>query len=456
MSKHKLRKFTKIMMIPLAMTTTIGVTTSIVSCGHSSSPNPPIKNSWAVFKAAAKKATASQIIAASKLPDWAKSSSTDLSVTKLSVDEINKTLTANITNSKPYSTATFSIKYDFDKYNSDQWKYNSDINFLFSKNTFTLPDGEFTSVISIANSNMIYIITDAGLYQTTDNGKNITVVTSISTDLIISMVKKIDNTIYVGTSEGLYQSSDGKTFTVVSSIPSAANIYDVTKINNTIYVGSDVGTTGSKADGLYISTDGGKTFALNTTITNSVGVDLITSIDNVIYIGSDHGIFTSSDDGKTFVANDSFPKDQEVSLIQKIDNTIYVGCDDGLFQSSDGKTFSIITSIPKDNLILQIMKIDQDIYAGSDDGLFVSSDDGKTFVKNTQVPSDDNGVNNMYAVNGVIYIATDNGLYQSSDSGKTFAINSNIDKDSSVNQVSKLNGIIFVVTDDAIYENIKL
>ncbi len=259
--------------------------------------------------------------------------------------------------------------------------------------------------------NTIYVLArQNGLWTSTDDGKTFSKNSSIPTNSSIIQVIKINNKIYVISHDeiGMYYSIDnGKTFI-------GENIYiefwscKIVKIDNTIYLGTD--------EGLFSSVDDGKTFIKNKSIMindyYNIAIDNIEKIDNNIYVLTNRGIFRSVDNGKNFIKSNAMEKEFTYkSRLIKIDNTIYYQdqyqdqyneC--GLWNSTDdGKTFSQNSSIPDDVVVNKITKIDNEIYCATNKGLYISNNDGKTFSQSSSFPSD-TYIYEVTKINHTIYI----------------------------------------------------
>ena len=135
---------------------------------------------------------------------------------------------------------------------------------------------------------------------------------------------------------------------------------------------------------------------------------------------------------KYFGKNTSLPR--YTSVVYGSDNVIYA-LSYGLWESTDnGKTFTKNTSIPTNINVDSIYAYNGIVYAGAGNAagvsyLYESTDNGQTFHKNNSIPLslDSIDIDLIYAYNNVIYLGSDvdagGGLYESTDNGQTFQKN---------------------------------
>ncbi len=289
---------------------------------------------------------------------------------------------------------------------------STDAGKTFTKNK-TIPNSvDITEVIKI--DKVIYISIDQGGLYSSSDGKTFTK-TSASGNLDINQIIKINDTIYIGTNEhGLWGSNDaGKTIDKIFVPFADFAITTITKIGNIIYLGTH--------DGLYNSTDAGKTFTSNKTIAQGIAfINQIIKIDNTIYITtSEKGLYvTAATDGKIFSQNTSIPAKINITQIAKINNIIYVGtakikngvATGGLYSSLDGQTFTKNKTIPTNLNIGSITTLDNIIYINLNEGGLYSSSDGKMFTKNKIIPTNFN-ITQLAKIDDIIYVGTESGLW---------------------------------------------
>ncbi len=329
-------KLFKILLSAASITTLSASGFGLVSC-HS---NKKTTSLWTEFKDAATHDSALNIIKSTHSKQWVNPQAKNLTLGDFFIDEYAETISVKITNLLPYSTVKFTIQYpQNDQYNVADWVCNNDYNFNFSY-IANFPDqvDSLTQNTKITNTinkivtidNTLYVGTQGGLFQSSDGKsftQNKTVFTPFQPSLSVKLIKKINNVIYLGTLYGLYQSNDdGKTFIFNNSV-SKDTINKITMINKNIYIGTN-------SSGVYSSSNNGKGFARidsagdavanqpNIYYTNTV----IEEINHNIYIGNQKGnIFLSTNDGKTFKKQYSFNAKVAISQIKMIKGILYIG-----------------------------------------------------------------------------------------------------------------------------------
>ena len=402
---------------------------TLTSC-HANSKIPdlaiisPELQSWKDFQASVKRDTAKNIIMGSGMKAWQDYSLSQLTLGAFNVTNHNKTITTVISNSLYNLKTNFSIKYHNVEYNNNQWKYNNNLKPEFNKNA------------------------------------------SLPSDLLISEIVQINNSLYVGSKNnginntcGLWISNDhGKTFSQ-NKYFSKSSISLIKQIDNTIYVVAV--NTYTDSNFLWTSNDNGKTFSVNKDL-ESLVVTQITKIDDIIYVGAEkeytnisNCLWTSKDNGKTFVQNTTFSS-KGISQITKINNIIYILDNEGsLWESNNNsKTFSVNKYL-ESLVVTQITKIDDTIYVLTDwNGLWASTDHGKTFVQNTTFLNANEQVTQIAKIDDKIYVGVlqisdfDNDyayLWISNDHGKSFSLIPNFKNESQISQIIKIDNILYIV-----------
>ncbi len=424
----------------------------ITSCSHKTIP---VHQSWTDFSNLCTMDSAKNIVAGSGIKDWKSAKSWELTLGKFDINPSKKIISISIANSLDSLKANFTIKYNNIKYNNNQWKYNGDLTNEFHKN-ISFPSGLMIDNITKIDGT-IYVGTGNGIWSSTDQGKTFTHNKSFAdwSGSYITKITKIDGTIYAVTDNGLWTSNDqGKTFIKNSNLANQ-NIIQITKIDGTIYVKT-------YQNHLWISNDNGKTFSVNQDLKDS-SITQIVKIGDKIYVGTYSGLLISNDHGKTFSQNKYFSW-AFIKKIIKINDTIYVGTGGrGLWTSNDyGKSFIQSPNFVNHNItIMQIIKIDNAIYVQGlvlnnkndnfDSCLWTSNDNGKTFIKNMSLLFNTNYfISIKTKIDGTIYFTYWNGdvktgsLYISNDT-KTFFKNTFF-TNRLITQITKIDGTIYVIS----------
>ena len=294
-----------------------------------------------------------------------------------------------------------------------QSNYNLSNDNFFTKNT-SLPNNYSVTADYVYN-NIVYVGTDEGLYESTDNGKTFVKNNALG-NLYIGSIYAYNKIIYVGLGGlfaaggdyGLYESMDnGQTFTENASINAIMHnplyggfyINRIYAANNVIYLWGtgEEPSTGREATYFYESFDNGKTFTPNSSLGPVFEVYTIYFYDSVVYLGSDDGIglYESTDNGKTFTKNNTL-QDYQTQIVYAFNNVVYVGTNGGLWESTDnGKTFSLDGSLGNYFEIESMFVFNKVFYVGinndltGDYGLYESMDNGQTFTENRFVSEAD-------------------------------------------------------------------
>ena len=197
----------------------------------------------------------------------------------------------------------------------DSWTNTTDFLYAAGVNTIAVsPNNPNHVLINVRNSNNGVT---HGIYQSTDGGETWNI-TNFNPDNLgwgglgtynsiykISYHPTIDNLVFIGTSEGLFRSTDNLNTWVNSATGNSWEWnYNFTQIDfhstneNIIYTASY--EVDSK---IYISNDAGLTFSGSNTISgNSSNIKLSVSAacTDCIYVGSSDGIWKSTDNGQNF------------------------------------------------------------------------------------------------------------------------------------------------------------
>lgn len=261
------------------------------------------------------------------------------------------------------------------------------------------------------------------------------------------------------TSFGIYKSNDGgQTFTATNFIPVNLNLGGLGStfkvftiqyhpiIPNLVFVGT--------SQGIYRSTDNLQTWTKQISGGDVLDIDFHPIDSNIIYI-YDHyfatnknRILKSSDRGLTYTAMSILPDNNnaklKISIASSCTNCVFVSSDNGIYKSTDaGATFSTIQNPPPTGVSLWgAMPNDTDItkFVSGYVDLYRSSDSAASFNQCTwwYLANENNGLgslqqnynsstnyvhadtNYLDCVNGVFYSCSDGFLSKSVDNGLTW------------------------------------
>src|ERR1700754_372500 len=242
------------------------------------------------------------------------------------------------------------------------------------------------------------------------------------------------NTIYAGSTDGVYRSIDGGTTWTKTLSTGLQNFSFITAMAvhptnaSLLYVGNIFG--------LFRSTDGGNTFSQVTTSTQfSSGVLAIVfdpSTPATIYVGQNNGAFKSTDSGAPWVAQNNFgvpgtPNIQALAINPTTPQTIYAGSsNNGMFKSTNGGGVwtQINTGLGGSNpLNIIAIAIDPSntstIYTSSGFGGVINKtiNGGTSWTPLTNGVPPNFSIPAIVATSSAVYAATQNGVIKSVNGG---------------------------------------
>ena len=299
------------------------------------------------------------------------------------------------------------------------WKTIDGGNTWVNTTDFLYAAGVNTIAVSPENPNHVFInvrnsnngVTH-GIYQSTDGGDTWNITNFNPENLSwgglgtynsiykIAYHPTIPDLVLIGTSEGLFRSTDNlNTWTNSATGNSWEWDYDFTQISfhptdeNIIYA-----ATYNEDSKIYISNDGGSTFAKsNTIVGNSSNIKLSVSAacSNCVYVGTSDGIWKSTDNGQNFtlISNPGISNYGAFAVSDIDPNYMLFGDIDTHISSDEGLTFNQAT--------------------------YWSTGNANYNTTGTYVHADIRG---SRSENGVFWVNTDGFLCKSLDNGATWQI----------------------------------
>lgn len=180
----------------------------------------------------------------------------------------------------------------------------------------------------------IYVITSNGMYYTTNQGDNWTICSEATRGLEIYSFVHFGSRFVIGTnSRGIYTSDDGgATWTQSSQIGDGKAIPGMLVLDGIIYAASGHG-------GVYVSTDSGATW-----VQNSTGLET-SSLNNIVFSGSRffassrEGLYFSDDTCKTWTKFTEYDLQKNNWFVEAMGGYVIVGSQfEGLIYSANGGT----------------------------------------------------------------------------------------------------------------------
>ncbi len=268
---------------------------------------------------------------------------------------------------------------------------------------------------------------DAGkLYRSTNNGNNWEYLGNIAP---LSFVVDTNNTVYTGTFNGLFSSTDnGITwiqYNFFNNVPIASVIIDA---HNNIYCGTGYYDSG---DGVFFSTDGGQNWR-SLGLTGKEVLSLAFDSKGTLYAGTQFdGLFKTSDMGQTWTQHQNGIYKKEIFRL-KIDNddNIFIGSEGGgsgfLSYGGGGVFKSTNRGDSFEQVGIPISSVRNIVFSG-DSLIFTSTPSGVQKYNRITNKWKNIGLHEVEAIaitNGnLLYVATHyDGLYKSTDLGENWLL----------------------------------
>ena len=268
-----------------------------------------------------------------------------------------------------------------------------------------------TKGFAITDDAFYLALEDKGIFRSTDSGKQWTLLHDVETDTEILAVAKIENTVFVGTTEGLYRIRAGAwkklsidtTKAIHSLAVSENNLYvgtgpDITQLQTPegigAYIGQMMGSDTSSAWEIFHSTDFGDTWTEITPTSNSFmtkispGVKVIAAGKTILALGITAS--GSTDGGKTWT-DYGFDRSDLNSAMNSFTLSLFpaVGVDEntffkvgplGLIRSTDaGKSWHPFMTGIVGTHIQDLVAFKNDLYANTWIGIVKSTDGGESW-----------------------------------------------------------------------------
>lgn len=189
-------------------------------------------------------------------------------------------------------------------------------------------------IVAGDNQSSVWFSNDYGLTWTKSNGFTNAYITSI---LLFKNNSQTDLTCIVGTTGGIYRSSDlGISWSKVSDyyVLSLTKIYDNIKSQLYLFAGGE--------SYIYSSTDNGKTWNINAYGGMFQQAQAFSVLDEIVYCGSYNGIFKSDDYGNNWISIENGIKNNSISTLKAI--TSFNGDKSYLFAGTYGGTYRLLIS----------------------------------------------------------------------------------------------------------------
>ena len=265
--------------------------------------------------------------------------------------------------------------------------------------------------LAITDDAFYLALEDKGIFRSTDSGKQWTLLNDVGTDTKILAVADIENTVFVGTTEGLYRISTGEweklaidtTKAIHSLAVSENNLYvgtgpDLAQLQTPegmgAYMGQIMSSDTSSSWEIFHSIDLGDTWTEITPTSNSFmmkispGVKVIAAGKTILALGIT--AFCSTDGGKTWT-DFGFDRSDLNSAMSSFTLSVFpaVGVDEntffkvgplGLIRSTDaGKSWHPFMTGIVGTHIQDLVTFKNDLYANTWIGIVKSTDGGESW-----------------------------------------------------------------------------
>ncbi len=234
----------------------------------------------------------------------------------------------------------------------------------------------------------------------------------------------VDNTLFAGTTAGLYTLRDDK-WTRIDALPTVA-VYSITRgADGTIYVATD-------AHGIFASADAGKTWTRIPGLDGEIILSVAALDAQTLFAGtSGHGAFVTRDAGKTWQALYAFSGDyvSVIAVDPRDGRSIYLRTRGGVFRSRDaGATWQMLAGGIQTESVNTLLfdSHSSRIYAAtSGRGVFASDDDGASWQNlNAGLPQGVAALSLAQIDAQTLLAGTQNGIYITRDAGKSWSATS--------------------------------
>ncbi|MCC7409215.1 MAG: hypothetical protein IT442_14205, partial [Phycisphaeraceae bacterium] len=192
-----------------------------------------------------------------------------------------------------------------------------------------------------SNSDIVYAgiyagTVPSGLYKSTNAGASFELFnTGLESTTVYSLVvdPSTPTTVYVGTSSGVFKSTDAGVNWAPASAGFTTNITCLTidpLTPTTVYAGS--------AEGAFKSTDSGATWApTNQGLTNAsaYAVARVPTAPGTLYAGGRRGLFKSTDAGTSWASSGLTDRDVRAIVVDQAPATLFAGTTSGVMKSTD-------------------------------------------------------------------------------------------------------------------------
>lgn len=257
---------------------------------------------------------------------------------------------------------------------------------------------------------------EGGVFRSSDNGNNWFPVTSGLSGDTVTVFAEIGTQLFALTSSGKVFSSDdkGDSWSPISSVPAEEEVTFFTSftfIDNYMFVGT--------SNGVYRSTDNGEHWIDANEGIIYRGVNALYTLGGDLFVGTGGGIYRSSNKGDSWTDVNSGMKNANIRALAMDGTKMYAGTMNGIYLSDDGgDTWESFLEIGP---IFSLAFTTEYFYAGSWSHLFIKPMSSTNWNHIHYPPDSINRICSLTSRDNTVYMGTEGGgLFQVKNYGPTF------------------------------------
>ncbi|MBX7156350.1 MAG: hypothetical protein K1X91_15445 [Bacteriodetes bacterium] len=200
------------------------------------------------------------------------------------------------------------------------------------------------------NSNIVAGTFISGLFTKTSDQKIWKKDFGILDNKTCIALEKLDNKYLIGTNDGLYESTDFITFFKIPLPVLQPAVYCIKQVQETIYVGT--------SSGLYFSKDNGINWENSIVGTKNQNINSLYAVDTMLYACTNSGVYKTSKNSLDWVSVNTGLNNKFTRTIISANSVLYVGTNDGVYESKNrGDTWNRLDSINLNGAIYTVIEV---------------------------------------------------------------------------------------------------
>jgi uncharacterized protein (TIGR03437 family) len=277
-----------------------------------------------------------------------------------------------------------------------------------------------------ASGNLLFAITFiGGVLRSTDNGQTFVAVNrglSLSS-LSFYALTAANNTLFIGTRNGIYYSTDNA-LNWQASGPGITASFNETLV----YTGGKLFAPGRR---LNVTVDNGQSWNVIDSPAVLSNIQALYSIGSNLFAASDSEVFRSSNNGQSWIAASNGLPGERIYPLYAAGSSLFAGTNGGgVFRTTDnGQSWTAVNNglAGRALIISAFQAIGNSLFAGTFSGIYRSSDNGQNWTAvNNGIPNPAS-VSALHAIGNNLFAIVGNDVYRSSDSGQNWvAVNNGL------------------------------